>query len=73
MELAPLQDGYVPGNDEPARREVAQTFACQELAMTEITIAESQIERELIPVNAGASHTPFSWSAAIAGAVAATP
>jgi hypothetical protein len=39
--------------------------------MTEIAIAESQIERELIPVNAGASHTPFSWSAAIAGAVAA--
>jgi hypothetical protein len=40
--------------------------------MTEIAIAESQIERELIPVKVGASRTPFSWSAAIAGAVAAT-
>jgi hypothetical protein len=51
---------------------VTQTVACQELAMTEIAIAESQIERELIPIQADASHTPFSWSAAIAGAVAAT-
>ena len=63
---------YKDGKHAPAPREVTQTVACQELAMTEIAIAESQIERELIPVQVDASHTPFSWSAAIAGAVAAT-
>jgi hypothetical protein len=45
---------YKDGKHAPAPREVTQTVACQESAMTEIAIAESQIERESSPAQPSA-------------------
>jgi hypothetical protein len=40
--------------------------------MADTVILEREVERDLVPALAGATRTPFSWSAAIAGAFAAT-